>query len=120
MNIYEQWREGEISDMQALHALCSDLGEAENEIEGYEATKRQIRDQISHIVSRTGTIELTGVGKLEITAPVVVKSYSPKMIDALMDQLRDEGYGPIEERIRQCRTESPRVGSLRITREKAR
>lgn len=118
-SIYEQWQDGEISDHQALRALCMGLGETESEIALHEAVRQTLRDQISHIVNKIGTVEVAGFGKLEMTNPAIVKSYSKDKIEALIDDLLAE-HPLIAARIAACRTESARAGSLRITREKAK
>lgn len=124
MTIYltplEQYREGVLSAVQALRVLAIDLGETEDEIAKHEIAREAIRDQIAQIVAACGKVEIAGLAQFELTAPSVTKRYDRGKVERLMDQLRDEGYGPIAERIRQCRTESERVGSLRITWEKAR
>lgn len=119
-DIFDQWKDGNLTDLQAIRALCSNLGEIESELAPLEAEKQATRDKIAIIIDKIGTTEIAGFGKLEMTSPTVTKSYSKDKIDELIERLCEEGYWPIAQRIRQCRTESPRAGGLRITREKSK
>lgn len=116
---FAEWEVGTVTDVQALHTLTSDLGEVESELAPLEAQRSALRDQIARIVAHAGNkVELTGFGTLVITQPGITTSYDAKALDALVIRLMGDGYGPIAEQIAQCRRESARAGSLRITREK--
>lgn len=115
---FDIWQDGKLTDIQALRALCRDLGEVESQLAPLEAERAALRDQISHVLDRLGgTTEITGFGKLEITAPSIVKSYDKKRLDQLLIDLAAEAP-ELVARIAACRTESARAGSLRITRQK--
>lgn len=106
----------EAIDRDILRALCYDLGEVESQIAPLEAERQQLRDKISLVLARMGNkAELAGFGKLELTAPAVVHSYDKKRLDELLIALAGEAP-EIAERLAQCRTESARIGGLRITR----
>ncbi len=116
--IFEDWRDGLIADADALRALCRDLGEVESQLAPLDAERTQLRDQISRVLDRAGgKAEIAGFGKLELSAPAIVKSYDKKRIDELLIALTAEAP-EIAARIAQCRTESARAGGLRVTREK--
>ncbi len=119
MTIFDDWRDGTISDIEALHAIASDLGEIESQLAPLEAERQSLRDQLSQIVSRLGDrASVAGFGKLEITPASVTKSYDKKQIQALVLELVAEGNAEVAQRIALCEKESFRAGSLRITREK--
>lgn len=116
---FTQWERGDLSDEQALRALCSELGEVESELEPLKREQQELRERISHVLGRLGDkTEIPGFGRLEITAPAVIVSYDRQSLDRLVIHLTQDGYGPIAQQIAACRTESQRAGSLRITRSK--
>lgn len=116
--IFEDWQDGQISDAGALRALCRDLGEVESQIAPLEAERATLRDQISRVLDHAGgKAEIAGFGKLELSAPAIVRGYDKKRLDELLVALAGEAP-EVAERIAACRTESARAGSLRITREK--
>ena len=118
MTIFDDWRDGTISDVEALHALASDLGEIESQLAPLEAERQNLRDQLSQIVGRLGgRASVAGFGKLELTAPTLARSYDKKRLDQLIIDLATDAP-ELAQLVAACRTESPRAGSLRITREK--
>lgn len=118
MTIFDDWRDGTISDVEALHAIASDLGEIESQIAPLEAERQTLRDQLSQIVSRLGgRASVSGFGKIELTAPTLTRSYDKKRLDQLIIDLATDAP-ELAQLIAACRTEAPRAGSLRITREK--
>ena len=118
MTIFDDWRDGTISDVEALHALASDLGEIESQLAPLEAERQNLRDQLSQIVGRLGgRASVAGFGKLELTAPSLARSYDKKRLDQLIIDLATDAP-ELAQLVAACRTESPRAGSLRITREK--
>jgi hypothetical protein len=119
MTTFDDWRDGQISDIEALQAVASDLGEVESQIAPLEAERANLRDQISQIVARLGgRATLAGFGKLEILPPTVSKTYDKKRLDQLIVDLAADAP-ELAQLIAACRTESQRAGSLRITREKS-
>lgn len=116
--IFEQWQDGDVTDSQALRSLWSDLREVESEIAPLEAQKAQLRDQISHIIARTGTITLPGLGKATITNPSVTVSYDTKKVNELALSLAAT-HPEIAALLVAARKTSERAGSLRIESEKA-
>src|SRR5689334_1363191 len=118
MATFDDWRDGQISDIEALQSVTSDLGEVESQIAPLEAERALLRDQISQIVARLGgRATIAGFGKLEIVPPTVAKTYDKKRLDQLIVDLAADAP-ELAQLIAACRTESQRAGSLRITREK--
>lgn len=118
-DIFEQWRDGAITDTQVLRALASDLGEIESDIKPMELQREQIRADISYVIAKVGITEIPGFGRLELTPASRTRGYDKAMLNELVIQLTAEGYGTIAQQIAQCRTETPRAGALRITRSKS-
>jgi hypothetical protein len=118
MTIFDDWRDGQISDVEALHAIASDLGEIESQLAPLENERQNLRDQLSVILDRLGgRTTIPGFGKLELTAPTITRSYDKKRLDQLIIDLTTDAP-ELAQLIAACRTEAPRAGSLRITREK--
>ncbi len=118
LDLYTQWLEGHAGPHEVLRQLAMDLGEVESELAPLEAERQTLRTRISEVVDRIGgKAEVSGFGKLEITAAAKTVSYDRKQLDQLTIALLDE-YPHIARMIQQCRQESARAGSLRIVREK--
>jgi hypothetical protein len=118
MTIFEDWRDGQIGDVEALHALASDLGEIESQLAPLEAERQTLRDQLSQVLERLGgRATIAGFGKLELTAPTITRSFDKKRLDQLIIDLAADAP-ELAQLIAACRTEAPRAGSLRITRDK--
>lgn len=113
-----QWEEGELTDIQALHALASDLGEIDSQISPLEADKKTIRNTIEAIVSRLGGKAVAAGFEMQITAPSYRVTYDTRALDTLMAKLSRNGYSHIAEELAACRLENPVKGSLRITKER--
>lgn len=116
------WENGDLTDLEALRVLCSDLGEVESSIEPLARERDAIRDVLSRIVSRLDgqKAEVKGFGALAITGGGETVSYDAKACDALVAKLAANGYAGIAEELAQARRTSRRSSSLRITRERAR
>lgn len=119
-SIYDLWMDGDITDVQALRALCSELGEVESELELLGKDRETLRAQLSHIVGKMGTQDVPGFGRLEITSPSKVESFSREDLNLLVAQLKVAGHKNIADMIETCKRWSERSGSLRITRERQR
>jgi hypothetical protein len=117
-NLFAQWQDGTATDIETLRTLWSDLREVESDIAPLEAERQKLRDQISQVVAKTGAVELPGLGKAQITAGTVTKSYDRAALDELIIELTEQGYAPIAQQIAHCRRESMRAGSLRIEAER--
>src|SRR4029450_7828621 len=88
MTIFDDWRDGTISDVEAVRGIASDLGEIESQLAPLEAERQNLRDQLSQIVSRLGArASVAGFGKIELTAPSVARSYDKKRLDQLIIDL---------------------------------
>jgi hypothetical protein len=121
MNVFEQWQAGDISPYQALYALTSDLAEVESELEPLQQQREELRNAISHIVGTIGDkAEISGFGRLEITAATKSVSYDRKAVQAVINDLLALGETEIAQRLVLCQRETSRAGSLRITRVKER
>jgi hypothetical protein len=118
----EYWEAGELTDLEALRALCSDLGEVESSLEPLSREREQLRDVLSRIVARLDgqKAEVRGFGQLAITGGGEVVSYDAKMLDALTAELLQLGDAHTASRIAAARKTSRRSSSLRVTREKAK
>ncbi len=119
----EYWEAGELTDLEALRSLCSDLGEVESSLEPLTKEREQLRDVIGRIVARLPAqkAEVRGLGALVITGGGETVSYDAKALDSLSAELLATGDADlvrIAARIAQARKTSQRSGSLRITREK--
>lgn len=122
LDIYARWKDGDTGPMEALRALCSDLGEVESDIKPLEAQRDRLRDKIGDIVARQDgqRVEVRGFGRLMITAPGITEGYDGKALDALVAELRDDGNEAMAERILALKGKKMRAGGLRIEREKPR
>lgn len=118
----EYWEAGEITDLEALRALCSDLGELESQIEPFQAEREQLRETIGRIVARLDgqKAEIAGFGSLAITGGSESVSYDAKALDALTAELLQLGDAHTASRIAAARKTTRRSGSLRITRERTK
>lgn len=116
-NIYARWKDREISDELALETLCRTLATVQDSLEPLTEMEKQTRAYISEIVSRMGgKARVEGFGNLQITSPTVVSGYDRDGLDSLVEELSEQGYTEIAERIKSYRRATPRVGSLRINR----
>ncbi len=120
----EYWEAGELTDLEALRALCSDLGEVESSIKPLTREREALREAIERIVTRLDgqRAEVGGFGSLAITASSETVSYDAKALDTLSAELLATGdvdLMRIAARIASARKVSRRSGSLRITLEKS-
>jgi hypothetical protein len=119
MSAYQEWLDGTLEPSRALHALCSDLGETEDEYQRIGSERDALRAQISEIVSVLGNkATVPGFGELRITGASKTVSYDRKLISELEGWLLDHGETGYAQKLRACRKESMRAGSLHIVREK--
>ncbi|MDZ4721648.1 MAG: hypothetical protein SH847_24550 [Roseiflexaceae bacterium] len=116
---YDAWEAGAITDMQALRAIWSDLREVESDLALLQAQRDQLRDQLSQIVARTGTVTLPGFGRVTITAAATTVSYDRAALAALIGELRGS-HPEIAARISEAERVSMRSGGLRIEAERAK
>jgi hypothetical protein len=115
--LYQQWRDGDLTDMEAFRRMLDDYGEIE-EVYGYAKSSREaIRIQMSDIVAHMGDRATCGVYEAIITAPGTTSTYDAKGLDDLVLELAAQG-NPIARRIAAHRKQTSRAGSLRITRKK--
>lgn len=114
------WEAGNLTDLEALRSLCSDLAEIESELEPLEAEKKKIRATVERIITRLDgqKAEVKGFGSLAMSGGSVRTSYDTKMCDSLLAKLAANGYPQIAEELAAARKETVVVASLRITREK--
>lgn len=117
---YWAWQDGDMSPMEALRALCVELGEVESEIEPLETERGTLRSQISEVLTKIDgeKAEIKGFGVVRLTQASVTKGYDKAKIQALINELIAD-YPDIAARLVACETQSMRAGGLRIEREKA-
>lgn len=115
---YEQWQEGELNDLEALKMLCQQLDSLQDRLEPLQEQEKVIRARISEVVEHQGgRAELQGFGSLMITNASLATSYNRKALDDLLDTLQKTNP-EIGQALANCRQETARSGSLRITRFK--
>src|SRR5690349_3226231 len=91
MSIFDDWQDGHVPDADALRTLCRELGEVESQIAPLEAERAVLRDQLSRVLERLGgRAAIAGFGKLELSAPAIVRSYDRQQLDALLGELATE------------------------------
>ncbi len=115
---FTAWEAGDLTDLAALRVIWSDLREIEDQIAALDGQRGQLRDQISQIIARTGTVTLSGFGKAMLTAPTRVISYDSKQIGQLWQELHTT-HPDIAQRIEATQRISERSGGLRIEAERA-
>jgi hypothetical protein len=119
MSMMQDWRDGLLSDQQALCARCSDLGEVESEIKPLSDERTAIRADISAIVAYMGgKATVPGFGWLVMRAPSMSRPYDEGALDEVVQSLRETGYSEIANEIANCRKTQTRAGGLAITPEK--
>ena len=103
----------------AIYPLVSDLAELDSEIAILTAQRDQLRARISELVEQAGgKWSLAGVGRAEIRAPSIQRSYDRGMLDDLCRSLRESGQGDLADEIEGCKRESMRAGGLSVTLER--
>lgn len=116
-SIYQRWLNHELGDEAALESLCRTLTGLLDSLEPLSEMEKQARAQISEVVMHLGgKARVEGFGELQITSPVLLTNYNREKLDALVAELIEEGQTDLAERIKACRSEHARIGSLRINR----
>lgn len=117
---YVQWQEGDLTPFATLRALCLELGEVESELAPLERQREQLRTQISDVLGRLDgqKAKIAGFGTVAILEGSLVENYNKPALNALVNDLLDEGNEAAAVRIRACCSRSWRKGGLRIEREK--
>lgn len=114
---FQAYADGDLEPGTAIRALWSDLRETESELAPLEAQRATLRDQIGQIVARHGSQTVRGLGTAAITSPSVVTGYDKAKIERLLTELASS-HPELAARLAQCRVETSRAGSLRLTSEK--
>jgi hypothetical protein len=118
----EDWRNGDLTDAEALRHLARDLGKVEDSLAPLEAERKELRTALETITTRLGgKASVPGFGALAVTAPSESASYDTKALDTIAAELLATGdvdLMRVAARIAKARKVSQRAGSLRITREK--
>ena len=112
-DIFQQWQDGIVTDIEALRAIWRDLRELEQDIAPLQAEREHLREQMGQIIARTVTVSIAGLGRALITNPSTVISYDSKALRELTDEL-EKTYPEIAERLHAAERVSMRSGSLRI------
>lgn len=117
---FEKWQDNELDPQEAVTALAHQLDSLQDRLEPLQEMEKALRSQMSVIVEALGgKVQLPGFGKLENTTPSKLVSYDRKALDNLVIRLMQ--YSPeIAQDIANCRAESFRAGSFRITRERGK
>jgi hypothetical protein len=120
MSAFDQWERGDLEDVAALRALCSDLGEIESELQPLEGQRKQLREQIERIARRLDgqRAEIKGFGSIAVTSGGTRVSWDGKALDSLLAKLAANGYAQIAEELAAARRETVTAATLRITRAK--
>lgn len=110
----------QLTPMQALRSLCSDLAEVESELEPLNRQRDHLRNRISEIVARMDGEQATikGFGTVRLMNAAVIDRWDSKALAALAYQFEDNGQDAIAAAIRQCREKTMRAGGLRIERSR--
>jgi hypothetical protein len=114
---FAAWEAGDLTDLAALRVIWSDLREVEDQIALLNEQRDAIREQISQIIAKTGTMVVAGFGKAMLTAPTRVVSYDSKQLGLLWQDL-SHTHPDIARRIQSTQKISERSGGLRIEKEK--
>lgn len=113
-----QWEAGELTDVQALHALASDLGEIDSELAPLEQAKKAARNAIEAIVMRLGGKAAAAGYEMQVTQGSTRVSFDTRKCEALLAKLIANGLLDAAEDLAAARVESHVSGSLRITKER--
>jgi hypothetical protein len=105
--------------MDELYALLSDLAEELSEDTMRQTRIGTLRARISELVeSHGGKVNIEGLARAEIRAPVVVESYDRGALDELVKSLRETGDNDMADEIARCVKRSMRAGGLSVTMER--
>lgn len=102
------------------HDLMSDYFEISNEISLLEEKLKVIKSAIQSVVEKTEgkKIGVEGLGTAQWVEGTTSYSYDKKLIDAIKDQALKDGDIGTARAIIAAQKESPRTGSLRISKAK--
>jgi hypothetical protein len=105
--------------MDELYTLLSDLSELDSELAILTTQRDSLRARISELVeSHGGKVNIAGVGRAEIRAPVVIESYDRGSLDELITSLRETGNGDTADEIARCIKRTSRTGGLVVVMER--
>jgi len=111
---------GDLTPVQALRALCRDLGEVESQLTPLEHERAGLRNAISEILTRLDGERaiVPGFGKVALTQPSVVERWDGARIAAFAEYLAATGQDELADSLSMCCVRSMRAGGLRIERER--
>jgi hypothetical protein len=102
-----------------LYTLISNLAEIDSELAIITAERDKLRAAISELVeAQGGKVNLPGVARAEIRAPVILESFDKGALTELMQSLRETGHTGIADEIGRCVKKSVRAGSLVVVMER--
>lgn len=126
MDAYKKWKEdGDLTPMEALRSMCSELGEVEDEINiltsPHEKRRLELRKQIEEVMDRIDhPVTIKGFGDIQVIASSESYKYDKKLVDRLIVTLVSAGDKFTADMIKECRVRTTYTGGLRITREKGK
>lgn len=117
---YTQWRDGDLTPLATLRALCLELGEVESELAPLHAQRDALRAQIADVLGKVDNQKATiaGFGTVSNMGGSLVERFNKAALNALVNDLLDEGNEALAVRIRACSAKSWRAGGLRVERER--
>ncbi len=121
MSTFTDYHEhGTISAEQALKLLVDDIAEIEQVYERAEQARKQKRAEIEQVVLALGGKAQAGGYEMVVTGSSTVSNYDTKRLDAVVADLLKRGYLDIAQEIAECRKETQRAGSLRVSKERSK
>jgi hypothetical protein len=116
---YTAYLDGDLSPREAAGPLTARLRTIVAHREALEVLERELRAQLSVLVAAHGEPLTLDGWHYELTSAALTTSYGREDIERYAQQLIDEGYGPLAERLKALQRHSARAGGLRVTKEKA-
>jgi hypothetical protein len=118
--IAHDYTETQLTPMQALRSLCSDLAEVESELAPLNAQREHLRNQISELLTRIDGEQavIKGFGTVRLMGASVTDRWDGKALADLAYQFEDNGQPDIAKAIRDCKEKTMRSGGLRVERER--
>ncbi len=128
---YQQWIDGDITDLQFVGSVTQDLGEVQDQLDGLQRQEADFKAQLGHVMSvlqaKLGDREYRDTCdmvarrgyKVTFTGPSVRTTVDHKRLTALVDDVIRDVAPALAASIEACYTKTPVAGSQRIQRLKA-
>jgi hypothetical protein len=102
-----------------LYALLSDLAEELSEDTMRQTRIGTLRARISELVeSHGGKVNIEGLARAEIRAPVIVEQFDKGALTELIQSLSESGHAEIASEIKACIKRTARTGGLVVVMER--